>query len=79
MLEVKILGSGCAKCQATFKLINDIVSETGVEAVLQKVEDIQEIMAFDVMSTPGVVINGIVVHRGSVPSRGVVEEWLNKE
>ncbi|MEA3285879.1 MAG: thioredoxin family protein [Candidatus Marinimicrobia bacterium] len=76
MINVKVLGGGCAKCQATYKLFNRIIAEKGMAAMLEKVEDIQEIMAHDVMSTPGVVINGIVVHQGSVPSSELVESWL---
>ncbi len=76
MQDVKVLGGGCANCQTTVKLVEEIAREKGVEIQLEKVEDIQDIMAYDVMSTPGVVINGAVVHRGSVPTRDKVEEWF---
>ncbi len=79
MLDVKVLGGGCNNCKMTIKLVEAVALEKGVEIGLEKVEDIQEIMAYDVMSTPGVVINGIVVHRGSVPSRDKVEGWFSLE
>ncbi|MBC8374924.1 MAG: TM0996/MTH895 family glutaredoxin-like protein [FCB group bacterium] len=76
MIKVKVLGGGCTNCKVTYKLIEDVAHEKGTEVELVKVEDIQEIMAYDVMSTPGVVIDETVVHRGGVPSRKQIEEWL---
>jgi len=78
MLKVKVLGGGCANCKVTYKLIEAVAREKGTEVDLEKVEDIQDIMAYDVMSTPGVVIEETVVHRGGVPSRKQVEEWFSK-
>lgn len=78
MVQVKVLGGGCSSCAATYRLIEDVARECGVELDLQKIEDIQIIMAYDVMSTPGVVIDDNVVHRGSVPSRSKVEGWFSK-
>ena len=79
MQDVKVLGAGCPSCITTFKLVEEIAQEKGVRINLEKVEDIQDIMAYDVMSTPGVVINGTVVHRGGVPSRDKVEGWFSGE
>jgi len=79
MLDVKVLGGGCNICKMTLKLVEEVALENGLEIRLEKVEDIQAIMAYDVMSTPGVVINGTVVHRGSVPSRDKVEGWFSLE
>lgn len=79
MQTVKVLGGGCHNCKVTYKLIEDIAREKGVSVHLEKVEDIQDIMAYDVMSTPGVVIDESVVHRGGVPSRAQVEGWFTKE
>lgn len=76
MIEVKVLGGGCSNCQTTVKLVEEIAADKGVEIKLEKVEDIQDIMAYDVMSTPGVVLNGAVVHRGSVPPRDKIEGWF---
>ncbi len=76
MKNVKVLGTGCANCKNTVKLIEEVARARGVEIALEKVEDIQAIMAWKVMSTPGVVIDGQVVHAGGVPGRSKVEGWL---
>lgn len=76
MKNVKVLGTGCANCRNTVQLIEEVARAKGVEIALEKVEDIQAIMAWKVMSTPGVVIDGKVVHAGGVPARGKVEGWL---
>jgi small redox-active disulfide protein 2 len=76
MKNVKVLGTGCANCQNTLKLVEEVARAKGVEIQLEKVEDLQQIMMFGVMSTPGVVIDGKVVHAGGVPARNKVEGWL---
>ncbi len=76
MINVKILGTGCANCKSTQKLFEDVVAARGLQATVEKIEDIASIMGFGVMSTPGVVIDGSVVHAGGVPSRAQVEQWL---
>lgn len=76
MKDVKILGTGCANCQNTYELFATVAREKGIALTLEKVEDLARIACFGVMSTPGVVIDGRVVHSGSVPSRRQVEAWL---
>jgi small redox-active disulfide protein 2 len=76
MKNVKVLGTGCANCKSTIRLIDDIAKARGVEVELEKVEEIKDIMAWGILSTPGVVIDGKVVHSGGVPSREKVEGWL---
>jgi small redox-active disulfide protein 2 len=76
MKNVKVLGSGCANCKATQKLVEEVAKAKGVEIELEKIEDLRQIMSFGVMSTPGVVIDGKVVHSGGVPARSKVESWL---
>lgn len=76
MKNVKVLGTGCANCQNTLKLIDEVASAKGQEIQLEKIEDLQQIMSFGVMSTPGVVIDGKVVHAGGVPPRSKVEGWF---
>lgn len=76
MKIIKVLGTGCTKCRATLKLIEDTAKDKGAEVRLEKVENIADIMGYGVMSTPGVVIDGTVVHTGSVPDRKKVEGWL---
>lgn len=76
MKNIKVLGTGCANCKATLKLIEEAARARGVEIELEKVEDIGQIMSFGVMSTPGVVVDGKLVHAGGVPSRDQVDAWL---
>ena len=76
MSSVKVLGSGCANCKATVKLIEDVAKARGTPVAVEKVEDIQAIIGYGVMSTPGVVIDGKVVHAGGLPSRTKVESWF---
>ena len=76
MKNVKILGTGCANCKNTYALVERVAKEKGVAIVLEKVEDFPSIAGYGVMSTPGVVIDGVVVHAGGVPSREAVEAWF---
>ena len=75
-MDIKVLGTGCANCKTTVALIEQIAAAKGVPIALAKVEELREIMGYGVMSTPGVVIDGKVVHAGGVPSRDKIEKWL---
>jgi len=77
MSIVKVLGKGCANCRATVQLIEDVAQAKGAPVTVEKVEEIQDIAAYGVMSTPGVVIDGKVVHAGGIPARAKVESWFN--
>jgi len=77
MMDIKVLGTGCANCKNTIALIDQVAKVKGVTVTLEKVEDLRAIMGYGVMSTPGVVIDGKVVHAGGVPSRDKVEGWLS--
>ena len=76
MKNIKILGTGCANCRATAALVEAVAKSKGVEITLEKVESLPDIMSYGVLSTPGVVIDGQVVHAGGVPTRSKVEGWL---
>jgi len=76
-VEIKVLGPGCAKCATTKKLISEVAEELGVKASIEPVTDLLEITKYDVMSTPGVVIDGKVVSSGKVPSRDEVKSWIS--
>jgi small redox-active disulfide protein 2 len=76
MKDIKVLGSGCANCKTTLKLIEEVAQARGVSINLEKVDDMAAILGYGVMSTPGVVIDGKVVHAGGVPDRKKVESWL---
>ena len=75
-MDIKVLGTGCANCKNTIALIDQVAKAKGVTVKLEKVEELRDIMGYGVMSTPGVVINGKVVHAGGVPGRDKIEQWL---
>lgn len=77
MKTIKVLGTGCANCKTTMKLIEELAANKSVPIQLEKVDDIQDIMSYGVMSTPGVVIDGKVVHAGGVPDKAKIDEWLS--
>ena len=76
MKEIKVLGIGCANCKNTVRLIEEVARAKGAEIHLEKVEDIQKIMTYNVLATPGVALDGQVVHAGGIPARSKVESWL---
>ena len=78
MKKIEVLGPGCANCQRLEKNTREAVMLAGVEAEISKVTDYAEIMAYGIMSTPGLVIDGTVVSYGRVPSAGDIAVWLSK-
>ena len=76
MRNIKVLGTGCTNCKNTMKLIGDMAKAQGVEVELEKVEELSEILSYGVMSTPGVVVDGKVVHAGGLPSKEAIKGWL---
>jgi small redox-active disulfide protein 2 len=76
MKNIKVLGTGCRNCQVTYRLIDEVARAKGVAVELEKVEKIDEIMRLGVLLTPGVIVDGRIVHSGGVPDRKKVESWL---
>lgn len=76
MRQVKVLGTGCASCRNTLALVQAVADELAIAIELEKVEDLQQFLAYGVMRTPAVVIDGQLVHVGGVPTREKVEGWL---
>ena len=76
MLTIKILGPGCANCRKVEQITRKSVSELGFQADISKVTDYGEIMAYPIISTPGLVINGGVVCSGRIPTQAEVTTWL---
>ncbi len=68
MLSIKVLGSGCANCHKVEDLVKQVVAQLSIEAKVEMVTDMQTIMSYGVMSTPGIVINEKVVSMGRVPA-----------
>jgi small redox-active disulfide protein 2 len=75
-MNIKILGTGCPKCKALEKITREAVAEAGIDATIEKIEDIVKIMAYNVMHTPVLVINEKVVLSGQVPSISQVKDIL---
>ncbi|CAM3152647.1 thioredoxin family protein [Vibrio diazotrophicus] len=76
MKVFKVLGSGCANCINTAKLIENVAEAVGVDVKVEKVTDMEAIMNYGVMSTPAVVLNEQVIHSGGVPSEEKVKSWI---
>ncbi len=77
MKNIKILGTGCPKCKQTEAIVRQTLQECGVEADVQKVEDIQQIMQYNILSTPAVVVDEVVKIKGRVPTASEVKTILN--
>lgn len=76
MKEIKVLGTGCAKCKETFKVIEEVAKAHDFGGSIEKIEDISAIISYGVMSTPAVVIDGNVAFVGGIPSKEQVESWF---
>jgi small redox-active disulfide protein 2 len=75
-MDIKVLGTGCANCRTTIALIEQVAQARGIAVRLHKVEKLRDIMSYGVLSTPGVVVDGKVVHAGGVPGRDKIEQSL---
>ncbi len=76
MLTVKILGPGCSNCRKLEAVAREAAASAGIEAEFVKVGDIEAIMAYDVMSTPGLVINEKLVSSGRIPTQAEIRQWM---
>ena len=76
MLTIKVLGSGCANCKRLEQIAHKVVSEMGIEAEVVKVTEYPDIMAYNVLSTPGLVVNEKLVSSGRIPTPAEVTTWL---
>ena len=76
MLEIKILGSGCTNCKNLEKLCREVVTENKLEANIEKVTDIKEIVSYGILSTPGLVVNGKILSSGKLPTKNTLQHWL---
>jgi small redox-active disulfide protein 2 len=77
MKDVKVLGPGCARCRATAQMVLDQAASLGIEVNVEKVTDYATIAGFGIASTPGIVIDGKVVHAGGLPRPDDVARWLS--
>ncbi len=76
-MEIKILGTGCPNCKTLEKRVQKVVKDNNIEAEIIKVEDITDIMEYNIMSTPGLVVDEKVVSKGRVPSEKEIKQFIN--
>jgi small redox-active disulfide protein 2 len=76
MKQIKILGTGCAKCIKTAEIIQTVADSSNVSVEIAKETSPEVIMSYGVMSTPAVVIDEQLMHSGSIPSQSMIREWL---
>ncbi len=76
MLTINVLGPGCQNCDKVEEITKSAVSTMGIETHIEKITDINEIVEYGVLSTPGLVINGKVVCSGRIPSQAEVTTWI---
>ena len=74
---IRILGTGCPKCKSITRIVQDVVKENNIDATIEKVSDIMEIIKFNVMTTPALIIDDVVTIKGRVPSKDEVLALLN--
>lgn len=78
MMEIKILGAGCPKCKRLEAVTRTVVEDLGIDANFTKVTSMPEIMNYDIMATPALVVNEVVLSSGRIPSKDEIREWLEK-
>lgn len=78
-MEIKVLGSGCDRCKKLEEMVSRVVYRMGIPASVEKVTDIQEIMRYGCMMTPGLVVNGKVVCSGRIPGEKEISKWLEEK
>jgi small redox-active disulfide protein 2 len=78
-MNIQVLGTGCTKCKTLEKAVREIVAENNIDATVTKVDDIMEIMKFNIMTTPALVIDGKVVLKGRVPSMDELKQILTNK
>ena len=75
-MEIKVLGPGCAKCKTTYNVIEKVVKENNLDVKLTEVDDIMEMVSYNIMTTPAVVVDEVVKMKGQVPTESDVKKLL---
>ena len=75
-MEIKVLGPGCSKCKTTYQVVEKIIKENNLDVKLTKVDDIMEMMNYNIMTTPAIVVDEVVKIKGKVPTESEVKEIL---
>lgn len=76
MKSVKVYGPGCKRCAATEKMVRDAAAKLGIDVAIEKVTDAKSMAMAGVMSTPGIAVDGKLVHAGGLPDQANLEQWL---
>lgn len=76
-MNIKILGPGCARCHQLEKTVGEVLKELAIDADIEEVKDVKKIMAYPVLITPGLVVNGEVLCSGRVPSKAEVTQFIS--
>lgn len=79
MLNIKVVGGGCANCEKLATLCNEVVSENNLEAEITKVTELNKFADLGVMMTPGLIVNDNVLSQGKIPTKSTLENWLKRE
>ena len=75
-MEIKVLGPGCAKCKTAYNVVEKVIKENNADVTLTKVSDIEEMMSYNIMTTPAIVVDGVVKIKGRVPSESEIKELI---
>ena len=75
-MEIKVLGQGCSKCKTTYQVVEKVIKENNLDVKLTKVDDIMEMMNYNIMTTPAIVVDEVVKIKGKVPTESEVKELL---
>ncbi|MFZ4591851.1 MAG: thioredoxin family protein [Ignavibacteria bacterium] len=78
MLEIKVLGTGCARCKELERMCFDVAAANNITADIQKVTELKDIMSYGIMQTPGLVINGVVKLSGKLPTSSTLLQWMKE-
>jgi len=78
MVEIKVLGPGCANCKRLEQITHKVVDTLGADAVIEKVTDYAQIVDLGVMATPGLIVNNEVVSSGRIPSEAEITQWVEQ-
>jgi len=76
MKDVKVLGPGCKRCVATAEMVSSEAAKLGIDVKVEKVTDYAAIAQYGIASTPGIVVDGKVVHAGGLPKPEAIAGWL---
>jgi small redox-active disulfide protein 2 len=78
-MDIKVLGPGCARCHALDKLVRKTIEEMKIDADVEYIQDLEKILDYDIISTPGLVVNGKVKSSGRLPEMHEIKQWINQE